>query len=274
MMNSKESEQMSLLLSTYLERRYTGTEEIVNIKRRAVVLGEQLMSSDFHWHIFTGSYGEGCSQKGSDIDRMFVDKDIAVIYPDRCIPRHLAHKTILYIREADCRPGYVHLEICQLKRSLHTTFTNSLVRIGKSVFVSSDIFREEWVSYYSTKVGLKYESNGPSIACTGLCGTSMDNVYCLRCNSWPKEANEWITRTRLYGWPHQTLINKIVNSGCHLVPVGDKCSEDTFLQWRISLVTAERSLVHSFSHIQVKVYTAAEIFLKTNKGNIERNNWG
>ncbi|XP_033752990.1 uncharacterized protein LOC117336507 [Pecten maximus] len=89
-----------------------------------------------------------------------------------------------------------------------------------------------------------------------------DIVHCFPCNSWPKEANEWITRTRLYGWPHPTLINKIVNSGCHLVPVGDKCSDDTFLQWRISFAAAERSLVHSFSHNQVKVYVLFKYVLR------------
>ncbi|XP_033761560.1 uncharacterized protein LOC117343327 [Pecten maximus] len=79
---------------------------------------------------------------------------------------------------------------------------------------------------------------------------------------WPKEAKEWITRPRLCGWPHQELIDKIVNSGCHVVPVGDKCSEDTFLQWRISFAIAERSLVHSFSLIQLKVYTLLKYFLR------------
>ncbi|XP_033730366.1 uncharacterized protein LOC117319711 [Pecten maximus] len=262
MMNSVESEQMSLLLSTYLERRYTGTEEIVNIKRRAVVLDEQLMNSDFKCCIHTGSFGEGCLLKGSDMDAMVVDKTIAVMYPDQCIPQHLAHKTILYMRQADCRPGYVHLEIGQLKGLLYKAFTNSLVRMGKSVFISSDIFREECVSNYATRSGLKCESNGPSSTFTGMDDTGVDMVHCFPCNSWPKEANEWITRTRLYGWPHQTLIDKIVNSGCHLVPVGDKCSNDTFLQWRISLAAAERSLVHSLSHIQVKVYTLLKYFLK------------
>ncbi|XP_033726172.1 uncharacterized protein LOC117315845 [Pecten maximus] len=265
MMNSAESERLSVHLSSYLERRFTGTKEIINIHRKALVLKEKLTSTDCFEEIVTGSYGEGCFQIGSDLDVMMVHKNVAVIYPDQCIPQHLTHKTILYIREADCRPGYVHLEIGQLKDPLNKPFSNSLVRIGSSLFLSSDIYREEWVTFLNSETtdgysSPKCESNGPSSTILGR--NYCDFVNCFPCKCWPKEANEWVTRTRLYGWPHQTLIDKIVNSECHIVPVGDKCSEDTFLQWRISFAAAERSLVHSFSHNQVKVYTLLKYFLK------------
>ncbi|XP_033739592.1 uncharacterized protein LOC117326901 [Pecten maximus] len=261
-MDSVESEWMSVLLSTYLERKFTGTEETINIKRRAIVLHEQL--SNVSETIFTGSFGEGCHQYGSDADFMIVNKAIAVMYPDQSIPQHLAHKTIFYIREADCRPGYVHLEIGQLNLS-HDLLINSLVRIRNSLFISSDIFREDLISRLTTGQNIKYESNGPSCTATAIDHKELipnDIVNCFHCDSWPKEANEWIKRSRLYGWPHQTLIDKIVNNGCHLVPVGDKCSKDTLLQWRISFAAAEKSLVHSFSHIQVKVYALLKYFLK------------
>ncbi|XP_033729396.1 uncharacterized protein LOC117318528, partial [Pecten maximus] len=264
-MDSVESERMSVLLSTYLERKFTGTEEVMNIKRRAMVSLEQLDNDDVSETIFTGSFGEGCHQIGSDIDKMRVNKDIAVMYPDQSIPQHLAHKVILYIREADCRPGYVHLEIGQPNSPSHPIIFNSLVRIRNSLFVSSDIYREDLASGATTGKNLQWETNGPSCTFTeiGDKGLMMiDIVNCFHCDSWPKEANEWIKRSRLYGWPHQTLIDKIVNNGCHLVPVGDKCSTDTLLQWRISFAAAEKSLVHSFSHIQVKVYTLLKYFLK------------
>ncbi|XP_033729489.1 uncharacterized protein LOC117318636 [Pecten maximus] len=262
-MNTNESERMSLLLSTYLERTLTGTEQIVKNRQRAVVLNEHLASSYTTDVIHTGSNSEGCLQKGSDVDTMLVLKCAAVLYPDQRIPQHLIHKTIMNIRKADCRPGYVQLEIRQLKFPLQPFLDNSLVRIGNTSLISSDIFREEWVSRTSIHTGEQFESSGPSSSYKGCSGIGdSDIVYCFPCNSWPREASEWITRTRLYGWPQLTLIDKIVNSGCHLVPVGDKCSTDTFVQWRISLAVAERSLIHSFSHIQLKVYTLLKYFLK------------
>ncbi|XP_033747175.1 uncharacterized protein LOC117332399 [Pecten maximus] len=263
MMNSTESERMSVLLSTLLERTVTGTDEMVNIKRKAVVLDERFQTSDIVDIFLTGSNGEGVSLSGSDVDGMTVYKWAEVVYPDQRFSQHLTHKSIIYIREAECRPGYVKLEIGQLKFPFQQLFDSTLVRIGNSKFISSDIFREKMVSPLSKHTGVQFESNGPSISYRGNRGIGdCDLVACFPCNSWPREANEWITRTRLYGWPHQTLIDKIVNKGFHLVPVGDKCSKDTFLQWRISLVVAERSLVHSFSLLQVKVYVLLKHFLK------------
>ncbi|XP_069124855.1 uncharacterized protein [Argopecten irradians] len=209
----------------------------------------------------TGSHGEGCEVKGSDLDVMAVDKSVAVMYPEQCIPPYLANKTILYIQEAaNCRPGFVHLELGQLKGQFDQYFYNSLVRIGNSVFISSDIYREQIIKLYSMYFG-ELESNGPS-ATMKATRSSADFVDCFPCYTWPKEARDWIQRARLCGWPHPNLIDKIVDRGCHLVPVGDKCSEDTFLQWRISFAAAERCLVHCFTHVQVKVYTLLKYFLK------------
>ncbi|XP_033759313.1 uncharacterized protein LOC117341571 [Pecten maximus] len=192
---------------------------------------------------------------------MEVHRDVIVMYPDQCISPNDTLKTILYIREAaDCRPGYVNLEFGHLGQYFDEALHHSLVRRGNSMFVSSDLYREVHVNLRSKLSGLQHESNGPSS--TMRISLDYDIVQCFSCKSWPKEADEWITRTRLYGWPCQTLIEKIVRSGCHLVPVGDKCSKSTFLQWRISLVTAERSLVHSFSHIQLQVYALLKYFLK------------
>ncbi|XP_069105223.1 uncharacterized protein [Argopecten irradians] len=255
-MDSASNEQKSLLLSTYLERRFTGPEEIIINHRKGILITEKLNEGGSVDSIFTGSFSEGCSQRGSDIDIMRIRKSVAVMYPDQRIPPHLTHKTILYMKEANCCPGYVHLEVGQLRQSLYKQFADSLVRVGNSLFISSDIYREEIVKTFKKMMGWKCESNGPSSTFKG-----QDVVDCFSCHIWPKEANEWVTRTRLYGWPQQSLVDKIVQGGCHLVPVGDKCSDDTFLQWRISFATAERSLVHSFSHLQVKVYTLLKYFL-------------
>ncbi|XP_069104459.1 uncharacterized protein [Argopecten irradians] len=264
MMSSTESERMSLLLSTLLERKYIGTEECLNIRRRGIVLKDRMESGDIYDYIQTGSNAEGCFQKGSDLDAMLVNKSVVVMYPDDSIPLYSANKTILYIREAvDCRPGFVHLEVVQMKDEVPFQVYNFLIEIGNSIFISSDLYREEIIR--ETKVICpNRKSTGPSCTVMGWYGNDSENdlVHCFPCYSWPKEAKEWITRTRMHGWPSQTLIDKIVKGGCHLVPVGDKCSEDTFLQWRISLAVAEKCLVHSFSYVQVKVYTLLKYFLK------------
>ncbi|XP_060086123.1 uncharacterized protein LOC132565485 [Ylistrum balloti] len=269
MIEPKDSERISLLLSKYIEAFYTGTPEEVYIRQRKEVLTEQLEIEDTSplFIIKTGSRSEGLHMKGSDIDNMMVDGTVSVMYSDQCILPNMAENTILYIREGDCRPGYVNLELGKMGRKYTEIFVSSLVRVENSIFLSSDIYREELGRHYSTIWGIRMECNGPSSAMKASApGTSTmtdtDSVFCFSCNNWPKAAREWITRPRLHGWPCQTLIDKIVQNGCHLVPVGDKCSENTLLQWRISFATAERSLVHSFSHIQFKLYSLLKYFLK------------
>ncbi|XP_060068157.1 uncharacterized protein LOC132548316 [Ylistrum balloti] len=269
-MEPKHSEEMSLLLSTYMDRFVMGTREQLNMKIRSQVLGEQLENSDTDLHnaiILCGSKGEGMALPCSDGDYMIINRTVKVMYPDERIPPNMAHKTILFMREADCNPGYVNLELGKAGQSQEEErLYNSLVRKDSLIFVSSDIYREQQMDLLRTNLGVNFEITGPSVA-----STEGDSVFGFECKSWPKEDREWVTRSRLYGWPRQTLINKIVQSGCHLVPVGDKCSDDTSLQWRISFVTAEKSLVYSFSHVQHKVYVLLKYFLRQIKDALKEN---
>ncbi|XP_021378533.1 uncharacterized protein LOC110466405 [Mizuhopecten yessoensis] len=271
-MDSLDSEQRSVLLSTFLDHKFTGTQKEVDIIQRSIVLQEHLENTGRNnvYQFLTGSHAKGFYLPGSDEDVMAIIKKVTVMYPDQCISPHMAHKTILYMREADCRPGYVKLQFGQVGQGFDLHLYNSLIATEDSVFVSSDKFREQMVSLLSEHIGLKYTSNGPSCTANSFSYDS-DTAFSFPCNCWPEEANEWITRTRLYGWPQHTLIDKIVHCGCHLVAVGDKCSEETNLQWRISFVTAERSLVHSFSHIQFKVYALLKYFLKQIKDTLKED---
>ncbi|XP_021340834.1 uncharacterized protein LOC110441879 [Mizuhopecten yessoensis] len=254
---------MSIALSTHLDREITGTQEEVDIRRRLEVLNERIENDSYlNYHLFHGgSRGEGLHLSGSDWDMMVIAKYVTVMYPGQFIPPSMANNTILYMRDADCRTGYVHLQLGQIGQECPIELHDSLVRIKDLFFVSSDIYRESCVQGLDSRSCTAWKSNGPSCSIDEQM-IRADVVHSFQCNCWPKEANGWITRTRLYGWPHQTLIENIIHSGCHLVPVGDKCSEDTFLQWRISFATAERSLVHSFSHIQLKVYALLKCLLK------------
>ncbi|OWF36880.1 hypothetical protein KP79_PYT02711 [Mizuhopecten yessoensis] len=222
-MDSTENEWMSIALSTHLDRTITGTQEEVDIRRRSEVLNERIQNDCYlNYHLFYGgSHGEGLSLIGSDTDVMTIATTVTVMYPGQFIPPSMANNTILYMRDADCRTGYVHLQLGQIGQKCPIELRDSLVRIKDSFFVSSDIFRESFVRKFTDNLSYSaWKSNGPS----SLMGEQVDVVQSFPCNCWPKEANGWITRTRLYGWPRQTLIDNIVHSGCHLVPVGDKCS--------------------------------------------------
>ncbi|XP_033747844.1 uncharacterized protein LOC117332888 [Pecten maximus] len=271
-MDVRDSEQLSVLMSKALERNGTGTKEEVDIRRKTQLVMEQAFrfgDSDIH-RFYGGSRAEGFYLTDSDYDRMLINRSVTVTRLGHSVPPNNRGKTLLYMREEGCRPGYVNLMLGegQLAGIQSIPLKNSLVETENGVFASSDMYREQFISALNQHVSDLFASNGPSCA-TKSALLDIDLVYCFQCDSWPLEAKEWITRSRLYGWPHQRLIDKIVLNGCHIVPVGDKCSDDTLLQWRISFISAERMLVHSFNHVQFKVYFLLKYFLKQLKDTLK-----
>ena len=91
---------------------------------------------------------------------------------------------------------------------------------------------------------------------------SVDNVLSIHCNFWPTSAAEWIERPRHYGWPSREDTDKIITLGCYLVPVGHKKSLKELIEWRLSFVLAERTLVWSFNHTQMQCYAVMKLILK------------
>ncbi|XP_060086211.1 uncharacterized protein LOC132565580 [Ylistrum balloti] len=262
-----DNDSISPLLVQILDDCH-GSEEMVNNRRKVMHVSDKISNADdklLEW-FSGGSVGEGFRLKTSDEDVMYIMKSIIVTYPDRThfIPKDELKKTILYMSDAHCRPGYVTLEIAQLAvgEGCTSIFQNAIVPVGDSLFVSSDIYRQGRVDLFKRKIGIGYVSNGPcaSISYQNYV-KSLDFAVAFPCVCWPNVAAEWIHRVRLHGWPTQTLINRILKDGCQVVPVGDKCSTDTLLQWRISFVCAEQILIHSLSHSQFRVYGLLKYFL-------------
>ena len=79
----------------------------------------------------------------------------------------------------------------------------------------------------------------------------IDMVPSIHCDVWPSEASEWCQRPRHFGWPTLSNLSSIISFGCHLVAVGHPDSKTKLTEWRISFSMAERTLVWSFSHIQM-----------------------
>ncbi|XP_021347737.1 uncharacterized protein LOC110446767 [Mizuhopecten yessoensis] len=259
-MTEPAMEGISILLSRFIDKNLTGTKEMTDNLRRVMLMEESIYNcSENTRNIFQ----EGILEYGSDTDIMIIDNDVLVLYPGQSFPSDSTHKSVLYItkaREADCKPGYVTLQLGQSGQEQSSVLANSLSHVGENTFVSSDIFREQAVNQQSQSAAKPSVSHGPSSTYQTKDAT-MNTVVGFACKSWPRDADEWVTRTRVFGWPPQKLIDQIVCRGCHLVPLGANCSKDKPLQWRISLASAERALVYSLSHIQLKVYCLLKQFL-------------
>lgn len=91
--------------------------------------------------------------------------------------------------------------------------------------------------------------------------TSLDLVLGIRCDEWPSVADEWIERKRSC-WPSGTMIAKAVKIGCDLVPIGPAGNSMEDEEWRISLVRAERHLVHTLNSAQLKTLVLLKIIFK------------
>lgn len=90
---------------------------------------------------------------------------------------------------------------------------------------------------------------------------SLDLVLAVHCNEWPSQADEWPERSRL-NWPSFSMIAKVMEMGCDLVPTGVYGSTDTDTEWRISFVRAEMYLIHSMNPAQLKTVALLRIIFK------------
>ncbi|XP_060082141.1 uncharacterized protein LOC132561428 [Ylistrum balloti] len=246
-----------------------GSADLVALKRKLKVLTEHFdnVNMDTVNQFYTGSSAEGVEMPGSDVDVMLTLKDIIVLCQeaDTCYLPDNISKTVLVMRDADSRPGYMNLELAKLRQRVSRNLFEAIVQIGDIHFISSEIFNRSYRDKLRTFFQLKMENHGPAASLAdneSNARADIDVVCSFSCSSWPKEADEWVTRPRFHNWPSQSLRDQIVQDGCHIVPVGDKTSAGTFLQWRISFVTAERKLIHSLTHTQFLVYGLLKYFLK------------
>ncbi|OWF45084.1 uncharacterized protein LOC110457505 [Mizuhopecten yessoensis] len=251
---------------------FIGSRDIVAIRRRMHLVGAQMQhrSKGAIKEVETGSLAEGMDMDGSDIDMMLVFNIVIVMCPDQDFSNPLGStvKTVFMMRDdAHSRPGYVTLELVDRGLTYIPHLDGSIVRVGDRFFISSEMYKQSAVDYCNAFSHMNMATHGPA-ATTSLkdvrTNTTMDVdfVCSLSCTSWPREANEWVSRPRLHEWPDRALIDQIIQGGCHLVPVGDKTSVNTFLQWRISFATAEKKLIHSFTHTQFLIYGLFKYFLK------------
>ncbi|XP_069104386.1 LOW QUALITY PROTEIN: uncharacterized protein [Argopecten irradians] len=257
--------------------RLMGNQEMVAIRRKLELIKEQILNTSIpHTNkIGTGSKAEGVDNLGSDSDYMIINNTVVVICPgqDTSSRSDIADKTVFIMRDANSRPGYVKLELDRLGDRVINIIIQSIVPVYDLKFISSDMYKESFTDFNRYLYQIPAQTHGPATTLLNTqskIGTDIDYVYGFRCNSWPREADEWVSRPRLHGWPGKGLIDQIVEDGCYLVPVGDRTSPDTFLQWRISFAPAECKLIHSVSHVQFLVYCLLKYFLKQISGMLKQ----
>ena len=255
---SRWTPRHSVLLSMLLDD-VTGTQEIIETRKDLSRVKECAMSTIRGCsYYFTGSKAEGLDLPGSDQDfmtDMYLHEGIEVVEHEPPVKESYGKDFFLMIND-DVHPGFTMLR--------RITPTTDAIHIKKFKDVNGSYFLSSYLLICNIfSIHERYcesvKIQGPSVEHTAI---DTDFVPCIHCSFWPSVASEWVRRTRPNGWPSIELINKIVDFGFHLVPIGYPRSSMNMLEWRISFSIAERYLVWSFNHTQMQMYAILKLILK------------
>ncbi|XP_071177236.1 uncharacterized protein [Mytilus edulis] len=246
-----------------------GTEIDIRKRQRLFIIQDMIYNEIMPQkrRIASGSLSEGLDLPGSDFDIMYEMIDIDVIHNVRKI-KHPIHRTTCVMENDINHPGFTRLRLVAEKDG--KSFLTPCARcksVNESLFVSSSgkglylsvnrFLRKIWHSFSFTKF-MPLFLHGP---CFSDDRQNYDYAYCLRSKYLPRNAIPWGTRHRCQ-WPPNSVIDRIIDNGCLLVPIGPKTTSDNDLLWRLSFSVAEKMLVHSFNFTQLLCYGLLKLMLK------------
>ena len=172
----------------------------------------------------------------------------------------------------DTYPGYVMLRKCRKDElPVQTSLSHRYVSSAETAksrteywneiqSVLADIFRsgidDEWG--IESLVYEDVESQGPAASSmfTNIyldVQLNADLVFALPYPGWPEIAEEWRNRKTFSGWPELKMKQDIVESGCLIVPKGQRGSRAEDYEWRISFSLAELKLARSLNSVQREI---------------------
>ena len=200
-----------------------------------------------------------------DVDVMFHFSNILAIPADHPPPESLPaefHGLVRVCEIIDSEfPGYVFLK---LRYMLKECIDDGKYHVDDE-HVDSTLYARYVQPNYANA-----ERHGPAhtIPSAGKM-LSIDRVVCVRCLLWPKQAADWPTRHRNYGWPDSATLDRVVSNGCDIVHVAHRlCRQHEWLskhQCRLSFSRAEIVLLNTWMPVQQIVYHMLRIFVKTDK---------
>ena len=252
---SRWTPRHSVLLSHLLDD-IIGTQEAVEIRKDLCKLIDIVESAACGYNkYFTGSKAEGLDLSGSDIDYMRdidVTHEMQIIEQGQAVPQ--SRRLNLFEMVTDnVKPAFAMLR--NIPPVLHNNIIDSLQYVDGSYFLSSYLML---LTFKRDCPHKNVRIQGPSLEHS----SNTDKVISIHCDFWPRIASEWVHRTRLHHWPDINVMNKIVDFGFHLVPIGYPRSPRSMMEWRISFSVAERLLVWSFNHTQIQMYAILKLILK------------
>ena len=238
--------------------RVVGSEMDIRIRQNVLLIKDKISNklSTNITIVSSGSLAEGLDLPGSDHDVMVILNGVQVIQNIKHLNRS-AQCTTLLVEDDMEFPGFSTLKlIANSEREYGFVSPACFVETRYGMFLSSMSFIRHFIEI---TVDCKLSVHGP---CLSSNGKYEDIAVCFHFYSWPRQAKQWTYRHRLGQWPPDILIDKIVNYGCILVPIGPKEIENNELLWRISFSMAEKQLSHAMNYTQILCYALLKLSLK------------
>ncbi|CAC5362072.1 unnamed protein product [Mytilus coruscus] len=232
-----------------------GTEIDIRTRQRLFIVMDMINNVDLPdgTRISSGSLAEGLDLPGSDQDVMFVKYNVRVLRNIQNIKHPIRYTTLVMESDTD-HPGFTKLRLLAEDDVESRGLTSKCVESTRDgAYLSVNGFVDE-----ASKALPDTYLHGP---CLSTEDQAVDIAICLKSTYFPYQAIPWSYRHRNQ-WPPNNVIDRIINYGCLLVPIGPKNISDSHLLWRFSFSVAEKQLVHSFNFTQLLCYGLLKLILK------------
>ncbi|KAH3726582.1 uncharacterized protein LOC127854213 [Dreissena polymorpha] len=242
------------------------TEELVEARRNTWLEIEsintvhwRLQDDNVTWYHF-GSQSEGTTTFGldSDVDMLVSENDKRVIL--EIDEWKQGFDNLLVHKQEDTSPGYCNLLAMNSKEPtlMAQVDDDEMYEQGKDGKV---YLKCEFMQY---RVDIVDELHGPAVNRTSNArGIDEDYVFAYYCSHLPKEAMDWIDRTKDKPWPKDDVRKRVIESGCFIVAVGHKQSEDLRTEFRMSTTLGERILMFDMNNSQIQCLVLMKMLIKT-----------
>ncbi|CAC5380209.1 unnamed protein product [Mytilus coruscus] len=177
------TQNISTELYCYMCNHIVGTEDHVKQIRLLNAVRDNLKFNEKVTTITSGSFGEGLQMRGSDLDIMYVFRNVEV-YDVK--PRFHPNISYLSMDTDDVKPGYTKL------RLEYMSLFNDLERFRDDRYLSNTSWKQRF-----TNKSKNLSIHGP---CISDRGGIYDYCFCLHCKTWVPPAVQWITRSN-NAWP-------------------------------------------------------------------------
>ncbi|VDI76260.1 Hypothetical predicted protein [Mytilus galloprovincialis] len=237
-----------------------GTEIEIRTRQRLFIIKDMISNAypTQRPQISSGSLSEGLNLPGSDIDIMFVVPECEVVQNARNIKHPIKHSTCVLETDVD-HPGFTRLiavktndaKKCSQQQCNYCRCTDT----SKKWYLSTNLFLDNIKNSFRNQQVIVH---GPCIANKA---NTQDYAFCIYSRYLPNNAFQWAYRHRQQ-WPPNFVIDRVINNGCLIVPIGPKTTSDDDSLWRLSFSVQEKILVHSFNFTQLLCYGLLKLSLK------------